>query len=90
MRTLWHMGDIFDLIYVQKQGGCYGAICRQYVEIALTGWLDCFAVRRYVYFSGKQSGISSELLRSNHAQELATGWFDPIFPRWVLGRDQIN
>ena len=60
--TLLHMGDIFDLIYVQRRGGGYGAIYSQFVEIALTGWLDCFAVRRYVYFSGKQSGIGSELL----------------------------
>ena len=85
-----HHGDIFDLIYVQRQGGCYGAIYSQYVEIALTGWSDCFAVRRYVYFSGKQRGISSELLGFNHAQELATGWFDPIFPLWVIKRDQKN
>ena len=47
-------------------------------------------VRRYVYFSGKQSGISSELLGFNHSQELATEWFDPIFSRWVLRRDQKN
>ena len=43
-----------------------------------------------MYFSGKQSGISSESLGSNHAQELATGWFDPIFPRWVFREDHKN
>ena len=31
MRTLLRMGDIFDLIYVQRRGGCYGAIYSQYV-----------------------------------------------------------
>ena len=72
------------------RGGCYGAIYSEYVEKALTGWPDCFVVHRYAYFSGKQSGISSKLLGFNHSQELATGWFDPIFPRWVLRRDQEN
>ena len=43
-----------------------------------------------MYFSGKESGIRWELLGFNHAHELATGWFDPIFPLWVLRRDKKN